>query len=769
MLDKSSKSDAAISQSGAVGQLSHHLATAAEWEFGQLLMIARRRLRVILIGVGIGLALALVYSLSALPRYTASVSILIDTPKIKAVADSYDPASSSMSFETGGVDSQVELLKSERIVLGVIKKLELKKNPAFLPKSSAFGQAISGGYRNLMLAIGLLSPGDIDLAASEADERLERSIVGSLSKSMDVKRIGRSYVLELKYSSNNPDLAARIANGIADQYLTDSLDAKYDATTRAAVWLQDRIAELREHSLQADMKVQQFRSDNGLIAVDGKLIDDQQLTDANAQLSDARAKMADAQARAERIETIIREGKVDAAVSESLANPVVSNLRQKYFDAAKREADISKKLGPDHIAAQNLRNEMKQYERLLFEELGRIGESYRSDFQIARDRVDNLQKNFKNQLTQAASNNHTLVALRELERESETYKTLYQTFLTRYQEAIQQQTFPITDARVITAASKPMVASWPRNIVVLPAGLFVGLLFGIGAAFLLEQSDRAFRTGEQVQSELELEFLGLLPAMGTEPSRSIEVATGSNVLGEIPPFMRYSLSVPLSGFAETLRATKVAADIALRPKHPKVIGFVSVLPGEGKTTVAKNFASLVASLGSRTVLIDADMRNPGLTRRIAPHVVDGLVELLQGSRSEQEVALHEAESGLTIIPTVVHRKMTNSSELLSSGAMHRLVEQLGLEADYVILDLPPLGPVIDVRAAADLVDAFVFVVEWGKTPRSLVRSTLEIEVEVRERCLGVVLNKVDNSKMALYEGNEYRNYYYSKYSKYYTN
>lgn len=303
----------------------------------------------------------------------------------------------------------------------------------------------------------------------------------------------------------------------------------------------------------------------------------------------------------------------------------------------------------------------------------------------------------------------------------------------------------------------------------LALGLVVGGMAGVGAAFVLEMRDRVFRTGEQVQSELGVEFLGLLPALSVSTHRPTDAAPPpAGSLGTVAPSMRYALSAPLSGFAETLRATKVAADIALRAKRPRVIGVVSVLPSEGKTTVSKNLASLVASLGSKTLLIDGDLRNPGLTRAIAPHTTHGLVELLQGQRTITEVALREPDSGLTIIPAIVNRKMTNSSDLLSSQAMRNLLARTEGLFDYVILDLPPIGPVIDVRAAADLVDAFVFVVEWGKTPRALVRSTLEVESEVMERCLGVVLNKVDQTKMKLYEGSEYRNYYYSKYSKYYT-
>ena len=759
--------DPEVRSNARANRFANHMSAVIEWDLDRIWGMVRRQRYVLIGGLAAGLIISGIYIVAAVPQYTATVNILLDTPKVRAVADAYD--SSGLSFETGGIDSQVEVLKSERIALGIIKKLDLKNHPRFKPSRNPIAYAIGSAFSWVKDLLGIR---DLDAEAAQAveeDRVLERRIVNTLSSNMQIKRIGRTYVLDLKYTSPDPGFASQIANAYADQYLTDQLDAKYDATTRAAVWLQDRINELRGRSLEADAKVQQFRTENGLIAVDGKLVNEQQLSAANAQLSEARAKMAEAEARAQRIEAIAKEGSVDSAVTESLANPVVAQMRTKFLEASKREAEISKKLGADHIAAVNLRNEMKQYERLLFDELGRIGETYRSDYQIAKSRLEALEINLRSMVAQTAGDNKTLVQLRELERESETYKQLYSTFLTRYQEAIQQQSFPITDARVITAATAPLDQSWPKRSLVLALGLVVGGMAGVGAAFVLEMRDRVFRTGEQVQSELGVEFLGLLPALSVSTHRPTDAAPPpAGSLGTVAPSMRYALSAPLSGFAETLRATKVAADIALRAKRPRVIGVVSVLPSEGKTTVSKNLASLVASLGSKTLLIDGDLRNPGLTRAIAPHTTHGLVELLQGQRTITEVALREPDSGLTIIPAIVNRKMTNSSDLLSSQAMRNLLARTEGLFDYVILDLPPIGPVIDVRAAADLVDAFVFVVEWGKTPRALVRSTLEVESEVMERCLGVVLNKVDQTKMKLYEGSEYRNYYYSKYSKYYT-
>ena len=759
--------DANAPMVGAKPGFPQHFSTVADFDLNRIWTVLHRRRRVVLFGVVLGVVLALLYALLATPRFTAVVDILIEPPKIRAVADLSDNAA-SLAMETGGIDSQVEVLKSERIATRVIEKLDLKNNPTYNPPPTAFGQMITNAKTWVADVLGMRDLAAEALKAAEQDRIVTQTIVGLLGTNIDVRRVGRTYVIEVRYTDDSPSLASRIANTIANQYLVDQLDAKYDATSRAAIWLQDRIGELRERSLAADTKVQAFRAENGLITAAGKLVDEQQLQDANTALSDARAKVAETEARFKRMEAILKDANLDAAVTESLSNTVVATLRTKYLDTSRREAEISKKLGRDHVAAVNLRNEMQQYERLRYEERSRNGESYRNDYQVAQSRLESLEQNLKTLVTQTASNNQTLVHLRELERESDTYKALYQSFLTRYQEAVQQQSFPINDARVISSASPPLQPSWPKKTLVVAFGAILGSMLGLTGAVLLELRDRAFRTGEQIQRDLSLEFLGLLPSIDRRSHLPSPAATGPQEIGSVPASMRHSLIAPLSGFAETLRASKVAADIALRGKPAKVIGIVSIQPEEGKSTVAKNMASLLSSLGARTILIDADLRNPGLSRALAPNVADGLVEVLQKTRSLSEVTLREPESGLTFLPAVIHRRTTNSSELLSSAAMRGLLARLGESHDYIVVDLPPIGPVIDVRAAADLIDAFVLVVEWGVTPRSLVRSTLELEAEVTEKCLGVVLNKVDQSKMKFYEGSEYRNYSYSKYSRYYT-
>jgi succinoglycan biosynthesis transport protein ExoP len=359
------------------------------------------------------------------------------------------------------------------------------------------------------------------------------------------------------------------------------------------------------------------------------------------------------------------------------------------------------------------------------------------------------------------------VQLRELERESDTYRNLYQTFMQRYQETLQQQSFPITEARVITAATPPTIPSYPKRAMVLALSAVLGVLVGSGIGALREIRDRVFRTASHVRDDLGLEFLGMLPSIDAAViyrkskdahPRQIEVTNS---------LQRYSLDHALSSFSETLRVAKVALDLALGDRKPKIVGVISALPGEGKSTVAKNFASLLAHLGAKTVLIDADLRNPALSRGIAGKAEAGIVEAIRGERPIRDLLLFEPDSGLFVLPAVMKKRVQHTSEVLSSPGMRNVLKQAGELFDYIVVDLPPLGPVVDVRAAASMFDAFLLLVEWGRTSRMMVQNILESDPALYEKCIGILFNKVQMKKIMLYESYGAKDFYHNRYSKYY--
>lgn len=367
-----------------------------------------------------------------------------------------------------------------------------------------------------------------------------------------------------------------------------------------------------------------------------------------------------------------------------------------------------------------------------------------------------------------AADSEPQAQLRELEQSAETHRDIYRTFLQRYRESVQQQSFPFTEARIISPAVPPARPSEPRLALLLIWSLALGSLTGGAVAGFREFRDRFFRTGLQVREALDMEYLGSVPKIApfvTTPSSAEPVNPAGSWCNRPRSLTSFVLDHPLSAFAETMRKAKLAADFNIA-KPRRVIGVVSALPGEGKSIVAINLARLLAK-SARTLLIDAHLRNPGATRALARHAEQGLVELLLGSHPPSSVLLTDPLSGLKFLPSVSQQHLPNSSELLASPQMTRLLSLAASRFDYIVLDLPPLGPLVDVRAIAPILDGFILVVEWGETHRQVVRDALNGEQRVASRCLGVVLNKVDDEKMKLYQEHGSSDYYAARYAAYY--
>ncbi|MDQ1184124.1 AAA family ATPase [Agrobacterium larrymoorei] len=728
-----------------------------------LIAALRRQKMVVVIATCSVLLLGAVYCVSAVPRYTATNEIIIDSHKnLSDLTASLADA----TLDTAAIDSQVEVIKSDNVAALVSQELQLDQNELFLN-----GGGLLSAVRSTISHIVNFGSWFVSPSVNEEERRqaVREAIIAKLESNLEVKRVARTYILTVSYTSPNPKLSVDIANAYADAYFTDQLNARYEQVKRASGWLRDRLTELKSSSIQADMAIQQFKAKHGLVSSgDGKFIGDQQVTELTSQLSAAHDQTANAEARLKQITDIIQSGRTDVAVTDQLGSAVINDLRTKYLKAAKTAQELTSKLGPTHYQVVSLHKDMDEYQRLIFVELKRIAMTYTSDLEVARTREKTLNDSMNTLAGEQTSSNEVMVQLRQLIRESDSYQNLYTTFLQRYQDALQQQSFPTTEARTITSATLPSKPSWPNIPFVMVWSGLVGLMLGGSLAAWREYNDQGFRTPDQVREVTGLHFIGMLeklPSKKNEPEQAESPDARHVLIRE--PIMRHVLEMPLSGFAETLRSAKVEVDLQINAGR-KVIGIVSVMPGEGKTTTAKNLASLIALQGARVLLIDADFRNPGMTRRMAPHVTAGLIEVLRRERPLEELLLREPESGLLFLPSVTKKRILDSQVLLASNEMEKLLEEAAANFDYVIVDLPPLGPVIDVRGISRFFNAFVFVVEWGTTPRRVVRRVLEENRDIYEKTVGLIFNSVISARMRKYNYGESRGYYYGKYAYYYT-
>jgi succinoglycan biosynthesis transport protein ExoP len=734
--------------------------------------LVRRQYRVFLIVPAVTIAIALLYLLVTPPQYTATTTLLIDSSTLRVLQNQLQPQG-DVPLDTLQVGSQVEILASRKLGLSVVKALSLADDPEF------------GGTRGWSLfSLPNLTP-----------EEREQKALGEFLGHRNITRGEKTYALSISYTSLSPTTAAKVANAIAEAYIDDQLGAKYETITRAGTWLQDRINELKSKATAADRAVLEFKEKNRIVDLGGpnssasgtagRLIGEQQLFELNSQLANARGATSEAKARLDRIQQVQKMDVSEGAVADTLKNEVITRLRNQYLDLSAREANISARYGADHAAAANLRDQMEEARRNIRAELGRIAGSYKSDYEIAKTREENLEGALASLVSEGQLTNRDRLGLAELESSAKIYHTLYDNFLQRYMEAIQQQSFPITDARVISPAVAPSHKSKPVPSLVLAIAITMGLIASFGIAALREAIDRVFRTRGQVERELGVRCLSVIPLVSGQirsaPALPRTTATEARAnrpeapspptvqsdtapapsYGFIDPLKRRAVTDPISVFTEAFRAIKMTAWLQASVRENKVIGITSTLQNEGKSTVASNLATLMADAGKRVVLIDADLRNPTLARSLTPHASAGWLDVVSGKIGLAQVTGYDAATGLALLPLLLTESAVHSDEVLASDEFRDLIDQLRRSYDYVIVDLPPIAPVVDVRATVPVIDSFVFVVEWGSTRINAVRHHLMGEPELHDRLLGVVLNKVDLKMLERYEQpGLYHNEYY---------
>jgi capsular exopolysaccharide synthesis family protein len=586
-------------------------------------------------------------------------------------------------------------------------------------------------------------------------------------------------------------------------------------------------------------------------------------------------------------------------------NDVITKLRSQYLEYDARARDWAQKYGPNHLAVVNLRNQLGELRRSIAEELKRTAETYQSDYEIAKEREKSIQRSLEQIVTDSQTTNEAAVTLHNLESSAQTYRTLYDTFLQRYMESVQQQSFPISESRLISRAKRPLGKSAPNSMLDLALAGLAGLILGGGLGILRDISDRVFRTPAQIEEHLRADCISLVPlanytfALAREASASASAASAkedfrpaqeiSTTAQEISTSAKHAsasaqeacssaqadstsaqdafpsapevsasapdasmsannassaheasasakhasasaqeacssaqaastsaqdafpsapeasasaldastsakdsppseaavrqlrkagspgprtvvrdtsvrwmvVDAPLSRFAEAIRAIKVAADLEHVGKANKVIGITSSLPNEGKSTVAVSLAALIAHSGGRAVLVDCDLRNPSVSKALAPNAKRGLLDVISGKAELDDVMWIEGTTGLAFLPAVVPRRLAHTSELLASGSTRMVFEKLRGAYDYVIVDLPPLAPVVDVRVITPVVDSFLFVVEWGRTKIDVVEHALSNAHGIYDNLLGVVLNKTNMNALGRYQ-RSYGNYYYNQ-------
>jgi polysaccharide biosynthesis transport protein len=735
------------------------------------LAFLRRQYLVLVLATILGITACLIYLRITPPTYTAQVQVMIESPKTQFIQQQSilaEPVMDLTLFET-----QLQILKSRGIAVQIIDQFNLADDPDFKPSPSALPSI----WQRLRT---LLRPSTTNDPQSPLPREPQEGLITAVQNRIAVSRVGISNLIEIGYSSSNPIRAAEIANAVASIYLADQEKAKLETSRRARDWMQERLRELGEQALAAERAVSAYKSKNNVVSAGGKPIDEQQVSELNSRLVAARAQTSDALAKLNRYETILEAnpanstsiGNLDAAGADVLSSPIITSLRQQYLELERRVAEWTPRFGRDHAAVVNLRNRMRELRASILDEVKRYAETSRSEFEVGKQRQQEIEKRMAEAVEQSRTSNLAEITIRELESKAKSLRALHDTFLQRYVGSAQQESFPIAEARVMYPAMPPQSKSKPKSMLIMALGLIGGLGLGVGLGLLREMMDRVFRTSAQIESTLGLPCLSLVPALRADkPSTSKAASRNPDYdapqrISTSSTFHRTIIGKPLSRYAESIRSIKLAIDLNPSKASNQVIGITSALPNEGKTTIAASLAQLIAHSGRSVIVVDCDLRNPSLSASLAPNATSGIADIINQGRQIDEMIWRDPKTNLAFLPAISQTPVLHTSEMLATEAMRKLFDQLRSTYDYVIVDLPPLTPLVDVRSTTTFIDCFVLVVEWGQTKIDVVKHALHTAQNIHECLIGAVLNKIDIKMMSRYDSHRsdyYRDDHYIRY------
>ncbi len=634
------------------------------------------------------------------------------------------------------VETQVKILQSETLALQTIRELNLGQYPEFGGPSGPLAQAHGG-----------------------AEAR--PAILGAFLGRLTVKRVPNSRLVEVQFESGNPELAARVANGHVHNYIEQNFRSKYDATTQASGFLSQELEELRIKVEKSEDARVAYERQNQIWQIDEKQnITTQTLGDLNKAVTEAQTNLAASEA----LYRMATSGNVDL-LPEVRNSPVIQDLTKRKSTLDDSYTEALEQYGPNFPKVQRIAEQKKEVEAELARAQNIMVGSIEEDYNTARQHLGLLQEALDRQKAESNELAEKLVQYHILEHDAESNKQLYDGLLQKLKEAGITAGLRSSNIRVVDPALVPTAPAGPQKTKNILMSILVGLVGGIGLALFREYLDNTVKSPDDVESLVGLPSLAVVPAQPSsnghhrkwphlKHQRAPQTVSG-------PRVETLSHTQPKSQISEAFRALRTSLLLSQADHPPQVILVTSALPREGKTTAAVNLAVTLAQLGDRTLLLDSDMRKPGVRRALNMMSGNekGLSSYLAGVTNLDEIVVpHPMISNLETITT--GPVPPSPADLLSSRRMREAISELRLRFKFIVIDSPPVMAATDAVIVSSLTDGVLLVVRSGETPKEAFTRTRDLLTAVKSRILGVVLNAVDSSAPDYYYSYRYYPYAY---------
>lgn len=751
----------------------------------EMAAIASRNGRSILLVSLAATVLAAVVLTMIAPRYRAEALILIEPGGTQVTGmESLVPG---LSTEPEAIKSEIEILKSRQLAREVIYDLGLDKFEEYgatlaEAKQKPLGQIgdksqspdrsdspVSKRDRVPAGADAASAPGDKLTAPQGLKERksltmdnaLRSKIVGSRDgggfgvtaetrsaiaevsvevvekflENLSVEVRPQTRVVEIGFYSQKPELAAVIANALANRYLLNQEREKASAISEAAAWLDEQVEALRRAVNQSETAVEQYRRDAGLVDGRATTLVNEEISALNVELGKTRAELARLSARRQEVRRSTSSSGDLATLSEVLGSTLIQQLRSQQAELEGQIAEAATDLGELHPRLIRLRAEAREVEAKIEQEINRIVAGLNQEVSIARARERTLVAQLDAAKDRVASMNEAEIQLRALEREASSNRQQLETALAQLVETSVQRDAQRQrpDARLISKADVPADPAYPMKKTILALIFLTSMFMGFLVVLTREMLDRTFRGGEQVEQLTGLISLGIIPKIS-------KLKASENPADLI-------VSSPRSAFSQSLRTLTVSLELTSK-KPAKTILVSSAQAGESKTSMVASLARTYALKESRVIMLDCDLRRPGIHTQLETSVQPGLSDVLTGSCSLSEVIRKDLKTDARFISA--GSTFDDPSRLIQSGSFRELLRQLASEFDVVLIDSAPVLAFADALVLAHMVDYVLFLISWGETTQRTAQGAIRKLQSAGTKDMGALLTKVNLKRFSNY-------------------
>lgn len=687
--------------------------------------------------------LAALVVLSMTPIYKASSTLLIEQKAAKAVSieEVYGLDGGSSEY----LQTQFELLKSRELAVRVVRELNLTTHPEFDPRQQPEPLIdLSGLVDSLDVRAWLPMTTPDDLVESEemTQAQIFDQVVLAFMERISIAPVMKTQLVKVEVEMADARLAAQAANALANAYIESQLEAKLAMTQTATNWMNERLSGLKGKLQESERRLQEFRESENLVDLEGvTTVAGGELSQTGDRLIDARRNKAEAESQYRQVASMRSGGwQRLASVPAVLSNQLVQQFKADEGRASSKVQELSRRYGPKHPKMMAAQSELRSATTNLRAQVEQVVASIEREYQLATANENSLQSSFNQNKVEIQDIKRKEFKLRELQREVDGNRSLYDTFMTRLKETSATSDFESVNARIVDPAVVPDLPVKPKKSLVVAIAGLLAMMAGIGMVLLLEFLNNTFKSTEDVESKLNLPVLGILPLLKGKERR--DIATMFNRDED-------------KSFTESIRTIRTGVVLSGLDNPHKVLVITSSIPGEGKSSVAANLAFAMGQM-ENVLLIDADMRRPTVAKSFDfPVGTPGLANLVAGT-ARLEDCIKDLDGKLSVIPAGT--VPPNPLELLSSQRFAKALQVLESRFDRIIIDSPPTQAVSDALVLSTHANALIYVIKSESTAIPLAKRGIGQLLQNNAPVTGVVLNQVDIKK-AQKQGYSYGGYY----------